>query len=98
MAESTENPFSNWQTGDLSESELNHAFAATPSTADLWLAVNQLLRSAIIDATFEVSDPATALNHGALAHAAGGLEYLGRFQKDLYDRFQSAHSGSEKLL
>jgi hypothetical protein len=86
-----------WPERVLDESELNYAFAATSSSSDLWIAVNQLLRGAIIEATFDVSNPSNALNHGALAHAAGGLEYLGRFQRDLNDRFRAAHQGAGLL-
>lgn len=86
-----------WPERLLDESELNHAFAATPSSSDLWIAVNQILRGAIIEATFDVSNPGSALNYGSLAHAAGGLEYLGRLQRDFHDRFQMAHQGAGLL-
>lgn len=86
-----------WPERVLDESELNYAFAATSSSSDLWIAVNQLLRGAIIEATFDVSNPGNAINHGALAHAAGGLEYLGRLQRDLNERFQAAHQGAGLL-
>lgn len=86
-----------WPERVLDESELNYAFAATSSSADLWIAVNQILRGAIIEATFDVSNPGNAINHGSLAHAAGGLEYLGRFQRDLNDRFNTAHQNAALL-
>jgi hypothetical protein len=98
MAESGEAwPPPAWPERVLDESELNQAFAATSSSSDLWIAVNQILRGAIIEATFDVSNPGNALNHGSLAHAAGGLEYLGRLQRQFNDRFQVAHQGAGLL-
>ena len=95
MAESGEELFSVER--EFTESELNHAFAAANSTDDLWIAVRQLLKDHIVRAMDDVSDPETAMNHGSLSHAAGGLEYLGQFQKELVERFSSAHSSNSPL-
>jgi hypothetical protein len=76
----------------MTEAELKAAFGAASSEDPLWRALHQVLRDLILEATSEVSAPGSALNHGALAHAAGGVEWLAQLQSILQQHFEAAHA------
>ena len=76
---------------EMSESEMKVAFGTAASEDPLWRAVNQVLINHIVEAAMETCAPGTAANHGSLAHGAGGMEWLGRFQAELNERFNEAH-------
>jgi hypothetical protein len=75
----------------LNESEVKAAFAAITADHELWLAINQLLQGYINDVTQLVARSANATQHGELAHAAGGLAWLGYLQAELEQRFEETH-------
>jgi hypothetical protein len=76
----------------MTEAELKAAFGAASNEDPLWRAMHQVIRDLIIEATSEVSAPGTAMNHGALAHAAGGVEWLAQLQSILQSAFDAAHT------
>lgn len=75
----------------LDDAEMRAAFGACSEDSELWIAVNQILREYIIEAGYAVGDPVTAEKHGALAHAAGGYEWLGKYQAKLQKWFDVTH-------
>jgi hypothetical protein len=76
---------------ELTESEVRAAFAAIQADNELWLAINQVLAAYIESAVSEVCASSNAKEHGTLAHAAGGIEWLRWLQADLAQRFRDSH-------
>jgi len=74
----------------LDAGEMAAAFSVGEDNS-LWLAVNQVLRAHIQEATQAVSTPDLAEHPGTMTHTAGGLEWLSSFQADLADRWAEAN-------
>jgi hypothetical protein len=79
---------------ELDASELKAVFAGLSRDNEVWLAMNQILRTYIVMVATDVADPASAIQHGMLAHSAGGMEWLGRFQADIEERYRQTHTDS----
>ena len=79
----------------MSEAELKMAFGASEE-APLWRAIHQVLGETIENAADQVGRPDLAERPGALAHTAGGLEWLRRFRYDLLEWKKQAEKGQRE--
>jgi len=61
----------------MDEAELRATFASA-AASPLWEATMQVLLAQYDNVTSQVSNPRTATEPGALAHCAGGMEWLGQ--------------------
>ena len=75
----------------LDDSELRHALANARDSA-VWQAVMQVLLDNYQAVQAQVSVPAAAADAGALAHAVGGMSYLGAAIGELQDRANGART------
>lgn len=64
----------------MDEVRLCMALGVLTDTNPAWLALNQVLQEQIENAISQVSAPQMATEPGALAHTAGGIEWLRAFQ------------------
>lgn len=60
----------------LDDARLLLALSQLSEEDPVWLAVNQILQEQIDNAVSQVSNPLMASDAGALAHTAGGIEWL----------------------
>ena len=67
----------------MADDELRMAFGMVNENHPVWRAVHQLLQDEIDNAVSQVSSPEAAVNPGAMAHTAGGVEWLRHFQLSL---------------
>jgi len=80
----------------LTEAELGAALLVDDDNP-LWLAVNQILMSNLEGVRSQVAHADTAREHGALAHCAGGMEWLGYVLAELNGRRDAARKGVSLL-
>jgi len=69
----------------MSDGELQMALSGLSDKHPAWRALNQLLEDQIWNAVCQVSIPAMATDPGAMAHTAGGIEWLRTFQTELME-------------
>ena len=79
----------------LDDSELRNALANARDSA-VWNAVMQVLLDNYQSVQAQVSVPQAAQDAGALAHAVGGMSYLGQAIGELQDRANGARRDLEE--
>ena len=69
----------------LDDARLLLALSQLGDEDPVWLAVNQILQEQIDNAVSQVSNPLMASDAGALAHTAGGIEWLRATQMAMHE-------------